>query len=239
LRIAKGKYIIDLATDDVLFPNRIQRQVETLEALGDAYFTVFTNAQHLDEEGKKLDYHYPIDRQGRATRPIPTGDVYASILKRHFLCPPTMMFRKSVLDALGGYDETLAYEDFDLWVLTSRNYKFYYLDEVLTYRRVVKGSLGSKFYVKNNRLAESTYQVCVKAYWLNKTKEDREALANRIFYELKICFFTENFDLVKKYGNLLNELGYVKKPFFTRLYLWLSLRKVRLFWLFSFYRGRR
>jgi glycosyltransferase involved in cell wall biosynthesis len=239
LKIATGKYVIDLATDDVLYRERIERQVAIMEELGEEYFTVFTNALYIDESGKQLKYHYPIDQNGKTVATVPSGDVYASILRRHFLCPPTMIFRKSVLDKLGGYDESLGYEDFDLWVLTSRNYKFYYLDEILTYRRVVNGSLGSKFYLRNNRLSESTYKICVKAFWLNKTTEDRQALAERIFYELKICFLTENFELVKKYSLLLTELRIQNIPFFTKIYIYLSERKVKLFWLFQFYRGRR
>ena len=37
-----------------------------------------------------------------------------------------MMMRKSVFDALGGYDESLSYEDFDFWVRAARKFKFAY-----------------------------------------------------------------------------------------------------------------
>ena len=44
------------------------------------------------------------------------GDVFAAILRRYFICAPTMMIKREVLDRLGGYDENLAKEDFDFWV---------------------------------------------------------------------------------------------------------------------------
>ncbi|MBK7653703.1 MAG: hypothetical protein IPJ20_27470 [Flammeovirgaceae bacterium] len=35
------------------------------------------------------------------------------MIDRYFICSPTMMFRRSVIEQLNGYDESLAFEDFD------------------------------------------------------------------------------------------------------------------------------
>jgi len=39
--------------------------------------------------------------------------------------------KKSVYDALGGYDENLAFEDLDFWIRASRVYEFDFIDAVL------------------------------------------------------------------------------------------------------------
>ncbi|MES2730706.1 MAG: glycosyltransferase, partial [Bacteroidota bacterium] len=134
LVLAKGKYIIDLAADDLLLPDRVSRQVTAFEALGENYAVVYTNALRMDENSRELGLFYT-NEQARAH--LPQGDVYTAVLRKFFICTATMMMRKQVLDELGGYDESLSYEDFDFWVRSSRNYHYHYLDEVLTIRREV------------------------------------------------------------------------------------------------------
>ena len=42
------------------------------------------------------------------------------LIERFFICSPSMIFRRSVIDHLQGYDSTLSYEDFDFWIRSSR-----------------------------------------------------------------------------------------------------------------------
>jgi glycosyltransferase involved in cell wall biosynthesis len=141
LAFAQGKYIIDLAADDVLLDTRIEKQVNKFEALDASYGVIFTNAMYVNELSQVISFHYPVDRQGHARQRVPAGYVYESILRGYFICTPTMIMRKSLLEELGGYDENLGYEDFDLWIRSARNYKYYYLDEVLT----LKERLGVRY----------------------------------------------------------------------------------------------
>lgn len=110
-RHATGKYVIDLSADDVLLRSRVQRGVEFLESHPDVGVQ-FSDAELIDAEGRRLGFHS--DRFPHHT--IPQGMIFREILSRYFINSPTQMIRKSLLDELDGYDESLAYEDFDFWV---------------------------------------------------------------------------------------------------------------------------
>jgi hypothetical protein len=131
--------------------------------------------------------------------------------------------KKRVLDELGGYDEHLSYEDFDFWVRSSRRYKYFYLDEVLTARREVSDSLSRKLYSRANF---STLEVCRKALLLNRNEAENQALAWCVRHHLRHAFFTENFELVKQYHQLLASIGHI--DWFSRMINLLSKRRIRM-----------
>lgn len=199
LALAKGEYLIDLAADDVLLPDRIKIGVDALQQSGDEYAVHFCDAELIDETGAFVNHHS--DKYPHHT--IPQGDIYEQVIKRYFICPPTIMFRKSVMDKLGGYDETLAYEDFDFWVRSSRQFKYTYSPEPLVKKRVGKRSLGSIQEKLFNRHALSTYRVCKKILDLNRTANEKKALTKRILYEIKSSLRLLNIWLAIKYSSLL------------------------------------
>ena len=209
LRLATGKYIIDLSADDVMLPNRIEKQVGAFEALEDEYAVVFTNAQNIDEEGAFLSFHYKIDQFGKAVDYVPYGDIYKHVLERYFICTPTMMMRTSVLFEMGGYDESLQFEDFDFWVRSAVKYKYFYLDEVLTLKRNLRDSLSGKVYQKESGMLASYYAVCEKAYDLNRDQEEFDLLARRIRTFIRKCFYAQEFALALQFRKLLN---YIENP---------------------------
>ncbi|MCP4521137.1 MAG: glycosyltransferase [Cytophagales bacterium] len=205
LPLVKGKYIVDFATDDVFALNRLEKQVEAFEQLPKEYGIIFTDAQCIDEKGEKLNLH-----SDNPNIRVSEGNVYKDIVSRYFLCPPTLLVKKEVYDVLGGYDSCLAYEDFDFLVRASRQYKFHYLPQVLTFRRVVHNSMYTLFEAKDNyKMLESTYQICEKIYEMNQNQEEHKALAQRIYHELITAFRSRHFDLVRKYELLLKK---IEKP---------------------------
>lgn len=178
LQMATGKYVIDLAGDDVLLNNRVEAGVALLEANPDCGVQ-FSDSIIVDEKGNVLDLHsnrFPHDS-------IPSGDIFVALLSRYFIDSPTMMIRKTVLDYLGGYDETLAYEDFDFWVRSSRHFEYIYSPEVLIKRRKVHTSMGTQQYVKGSLQLRSTLTVCEKALELCTSKNEFTALGKRLAYE--------------------------------------------------------
>lgn len=192
LTLAKGEFIIDFAADDVFMPERIERQVEFFSTLDASYGVVFTDAIYIDERGKFLREHYAYLFWKKLLKVIPEGDVYRHVLSRYFICSPTMIVRKEVMDELHGYDEALSYEDFDFWVRSSRTYRYAYLDRKLTKVRRSARSMSTGWYRQGDRQLHSTYLVCKKALALNRTEEDHRALALRLKYELRQSVFSEN-----------------------------------------------
>jgi glycosyltransferase involved in cell wall biosynthesis len=209
LAIADGKYAIDLSGDDVLMPERIAKQVKSFEALSDDYAVVFTNAVYIDDEGKGKRPHYPVDANGKSRQKVPSGDVYKNVLEKYFICTPTMMMRTTALNMLGGYDESLSFEDFDFWVRSSVQFKYFYLDEILTQKRIVSGSLSARVYQKGSGMLFSYYEVCNKAYDLNRDQQEFNLLAARIRTFIRKCLYAEEFELAEQFYKLLN---YIENP---------------------------
>lgn len=232
LKAASGKYIIDLAADDILFPQRVELQVKEFEKLDNEYTMCFTGAVHIDESGKVTHNQYKRSESGALKEKVPSGDVYKDVLERYFISTPTMMMRTSHLIEMGGYDESLNYEDFDYWVRFSRKYKFHFLDKILTAKRKVPLSHNFKFekigYDKHHK---STLEVCKKAYKLNTTREEHKALSKRIKYELRQAYFTRNYDVALGYSKLLKKIGDFTTP--DMLIATLAKRKVNLSGLYK------
>ena len=233
LGMARGKYVIDLSADDVLLPNRVEKQVEAFEKLPPNYGVVFSNSAYIDEKGKHIGYHYALNRYHKASSKIPSGNVYKEILRRYFICTPTIMMRKSVLMRLGGYDESLSYEDFDFFVRSASSYQYHYIDEVLTNKRVVSGSLGSEFYAIGNSMLSSSWVVCNKAYDLNHSQEEYDILANRIRAFIRKCFVAQDSETAQKFKKLLS---YIENPGWkTDLLVWLCRLHLPINILYQYY----
>ena len=226
LKIAKGKYIIDLSTDDVLKPNKIEEQVKKFEESEDIGI-VFSDAEYIDEYSNWLGIFYKKNQR------IPEGNIYEEILKKSFIMPSSMMIRKSILDKLGGYDENLSYEDFDFWVRSSRRYDYAYVPQILVQQRILNGSHSTKFTQKHNILTPSTVQVCEKALLLNETESENQALIIRLKVVLRQCVFTENYNSGKQVLLLLNKLK--GNSWDTRFFQLLNATKIPLNYLYFKY----
>ncbi|MDZ7647251.1 MAG: glycosyltransferase [Cytophagales bacterium] len=201
-KISKGEYVIDLAADDILLPNRVEVGIKVFMKAGQDYGVTFSDAEHVDEQGTFLRLHsakYP-------HHTIPSGDIYKDMIDRYFICSPTMMFRRSVIDHLSGYDELLAFEDFDFWIRASRKFKFIYTPQVLLKKRSVSNSMSRNQFKKSGTQRWSTLRVCQKIKELNVTNEETDALKKRVRYEIKLSLRLLDVRLGVAYFKLLQSL---------------------------------
>lgn len=192
--LSKGEFIIDLAADDILFPERIKVGVRMLEEKGTHFGVHFCDIELVDKKGNKLDTHFKRDASNQLIENVHAGDIYNLLLEKYHISTPTMMMRREVLEKLGGYDEDLSYEDFDFWVRSSRIYKYCFSDQVLLQKYILPNSHSSSQYQRKNQHCLSTAKVCEKALKLNKNQAENRALLKRINYELKWAFITENWE---------------------------------------------
>ena len=223
-RLSKGAYLIDFATDDVLLPNRIEEQVAAFEKLDESFGILFTDAEFIDDNGNHLYNFYKHDKNGKLLEKVPAGDVFAEVIARHFICSPTMIMRRTVFDKLNGYDETLAYEDFDLWIRSAPFFKYYFLDKVLTKRRIHAAQMSQQQYKPNDKQLFSTITVCRKAQKLLRTEKEKRALQKRVKHELIQAIFTKNLEASRQLYELLQELG----PVPAKINVLMALHKLPL-----------
>ncbi|MBE8723640.1 glycosyltransferase [Flavobacterium hungaricum] len=218
LSAAKGAFIIDLAADDVLMPNCVSLQLQAFrESKYKNLGVVYGNAIQITENGEFDSYYFPVDSTKKTIEKRQTGDIYLNVLSGgNSICSISAMTKRSVFDALNGYDERLAYEDLDFWIRASRQYEFDYIDEVLIKRRIISNSLTTAFYNKKHKrlkaINRSTYIVLQNTLQLNKSKEEDKALQKRVHYEIIHTF------KIKQYGLLLKNI----------------MLKLKLFWRINF-----
>lgn len=216
LKMAKGEFIIDFALDDVMLPDFIEKSVSALEAAGEGYGVSFTDAMYIDKLSNETGQHFASLRKKGLIDEMPQGDVFEMVLKRYFICTPTMVIRKEVFDRIGGYDEDLAYEDFDFWVRSGRYFKYVYTDEILMKKRKLETSMSANRYRHwQNEQLTSVYEVCEKAFSLCKTKSELKALRWRLFYEYRQALRAGHRVLASKHRELFDKAGGFGLPLFV------------------------
>lgn len=203
LALAKGKYIIDFSCDDIALANRIQQQVAFFEAQQEETGFIYSNATYFFTNSNQKYNHF----SHKTTWKPCSGWVYTEILSEYFIPTATMMYNTKILKEFGGFDENLAYEDFDIWIRIGRKYPIKYQDEITTLIRKSENSMSTKLYQPNDKQLYSTYLVCKKAQLLNTTKEENHALAKRVKYELRMCFLYGLKNEFQLFYNLLSEIN--------------------------------
>lgn len=195
LKHATGKYFTAIDTDDLMTPEKTAIQVAVLEQTGDEVGAIYTDAGIMDVHGNRQDELFI--RKYRQFDTIPSGDIYRELLAGNFIPCMTVMVKKAVFDEIGGYDEQLVYEDYDMWLRIARAYQFIYLDAITAYYRIRPGSLT--FTIKNWGLSDiRIYQKNLGPYLPFRKIYD---IAGRAFFENDHEIMTLLQDLALKTGN--------------------------------------
>lgn len=106
LYLARGTYIARMDGDDVSHPERFKKQVHCLDTTPEVG-VVGTQIQRIDSEGRP---------NGNWSLPTDPDLIAWKLLFHNYLCHPTVMMRRSLLEDLGGYAEWATHaEDYELW----------------------------------------------------------------------------------------------------------------------------
>jgi hypothetical protein len=66
----------------------------------------------------------------QAGLPTPSGDVFGELLRGNFLSPAVIVVRRSLLESVGGFDESqalMAVEDYDMWLRLAMQTEFLFV----------------------------------------------------------------------------------------------------------------
>ena len=203
--LSKGAYLIDLAADDLLLPFRIEIGLGDFMKASAKSGIHFSDAFMINVDGSTINTFYERGEDGQLINTPPSGDIFQQLIEKYFICPPTMMFKREVLDRLNGYDEHLRYEDFDFWIRSSREFEYIFNPAPLVKKRDVPKSLGKTQFSIRSKHFQTTYQVCDKALDLCQSASEISALIDRCKYEIKQCVKTLNLSLIAKYHNLIKD----------------------------------
>lgn len=120
LKQARGEYIARQDADDISLSNRFEEQIKYLKNHLEVAL-IGTNAYLIDENGKV------VGKRIASAKPS-IKDLYKENQFNH----GSVMFKKAVIDRLGGYNELLKYsQDYELWLRIAKSDEMRNLTQVL------------------------------------------------------------------------------------------------------------
>ncbi len=136
-KIAKGKYIAFLDSDDLYLPVKIEEQVKYLENHPECDVCYCDILHFLDTKPRQFLHH---------RYRYPSGQIFDKLLKINYINPLSALIKKEVLDKYGAFRPDFRRSDeWYLWLnLAFHNVKFFYLDKILGHYRVRPGNLSSQ-----------------------------------------------------------------------------------------------
>ena len=124
-----GELIAFLDSDDLFYPDKLERQVHYFQQNPDAKI-VHANFEKFDDLGNFLGVRNTI---------FFSGNIYPQILEHWdmLMATSSVMVRADVFSEAGLFDENLKYgEDLDMWARISKQYSFHHIPESLVKVRV-------------------------------------------------------------------------------------------------------
>ena len=134
LRAARGEWIASLSGDDYYEPDRIARQLQFFRSLPDSVGAIFGQVRVVSEAGREVGVWFDHWLN------VPEGRIFDRLILDNFVAATTVMIRRSAVDAVGGYDERLFYEDYDMFLRLADRYEFRYLPGIVSNYRLFAGS---------------------------------------------------------------------------------------------------
>ena len=155
LRASRGVLVTSLSGDDYYEPDRLARQLAFFRTLPDSVAVVFGQSRVVSEDGREVGVWF-----GGWPR-VPEGRVFGELIRNNFVAAATSMMRRSAIEAVGGYDERLFYEDYDMFLRLADRYEFRYLPGIVTnYRLSAAGASRAPEYIA--RMSDATARLLLK-----------------------------------------------------------------------------
>jgi glycosyltransferase involved in cell wall biosynthesis len=164
LSFARGKFIAIVSLDDIWLPAHLEEGLNAFAAASPGTAVVYSDVQLIDDDGEPLGYTFLRGHVGMGTpdRPVPMGEVFRELIDVNFVPAASAIIKASALAAVGPYDESLLYEDYDMWLRLARQNTFHYIDSITAYYRVHETSFFHKLH-SERRYFDTEFALLAKA----------------------------------------------------------------------------
>ncbi len=142
IEISDGKYFCG-CSDDILLPNKIETEVSVFESIDEEYALCYSDTEFIDSKGEKLNISFI--KNNLDLNYLPEGNIFELLLDRVFIPAISVLYKKSALLEIGGFDQSIGFEDLDIFLRLSKKYKIKYIDIPLTEYRQHDFSLSKKY----------------------------------------------------------------------------------------------
>lgn len=153
---ARGKYFTFIAADDWGSEERFEHMIDLLEESDESVALCYGDAILVNKQGELIaDSYMKVYRPDLVTPP--EGDVFNALLNDNFIPAMATIIRTNLLREVGGFDNSLKVEDYDMWLRLSAKYKFIYDNRPICYYRILDNSLI-------RRIGSAKYEDWIKIY---------------------------------------------------------------------------
>jgi len=160
IQMTTGEYIALFDSDDVMLPGKLKEAARLLDDNREIplVFTNFVNFWRNGSEAEFLKDHFDFHRMQKSLirkswYRLPSIKSYETLIADNFIGTSSVMFRKSLLNAVGAFDETLQRaEDVELWFRITRSFDIGYIDKVYHRRRLHAANISSTPAALTNKL---------------------------------------------------------------------------------------
>ena len=168
LRNCEGKWIARQDGEDYWYPEKLQKQIDFLEA-NPTVKIVGTQIRLLDEEGnvEEMGTFGKEVRYQTENQMMKIGFLYG----QNQICHPSVVFSKDVIDLCGGYEQLYPLaEDLHFWFKAFPHFNFANINEVLIdYTQTKSGNYDARVPML---MADTYYELFKKAGVVEGERED-------------------------------------------------------------------
>lgn len=122
LKISSGNYIQLLAMDDLLMPDKLERHVAMLQNSSENVSMVFSDAYLIDEDSNL--YQNKFIARHLSYLSLKSQNYYEMLLTKNFIPAMSVLIKRQKLIDEKGFDESLSFEDHDMWLRLSKKHDF-------------------------------------------------------------------------------------------------------------------
>ena len=158
INVATGEYVGFVSADDTLRPDHIAVLGEAMRGASSEVAVTYGDAALMDQAGIQLGRSFIEEYRGGSA---PEGDVFLDLLLNGSIPAMAALLRRSSLLEVGGYDEKLYFEDWDMWLRLADRFKYKHVDSTVSNYRIVPGSMSRS---AGERAALSFFRTCEKWY---------------------------------------------------------------------------
>jgi glycosyltransferase involved in cell wall biosynthesis len=126
LQKATGKYICNLSTDDWLDVQNTEEKVNFLESSPFYAMVYGSGILYYEDTGQYKSYPIKVPK---------SSDMFQQLLDYNLVFPIGALIKRSVFEKIGYYDETLRYEDWEMWIRIAQHYPIGFQNKELVYYR--------------------------------------------------------------------------------------------------------
>jgi len=156
LSLAKGSYLVAIASDDFLLDGGLQKRYEYLQNHPDKY-AVFSDCIVVDNDSKKTHDSGLFEYRHANREKLLTDDGIKKEFISNFAVPgPVLMVRRDFYKKFGEYNEEMYMEDYDLYLKFAAKNLIGFLDEKVSAYRIHEQNMSGANSSRYLRLLEDS-----------------------------------------------------------------------------------